>query len=159
MWFFKDHPLSRRRALSLLLCKGKAPPQPQLAPPSQEEGGQREGERQRCEAPALRAVSTRLGAGATFITSTCCCLSLFRHSSTFSLSSGRLERKKRHREQSLQCISLYNLQCLFEFILLWYLLTLLRKYRFQHFQKNAESTYPSEVKCTRKTTNCYRSCL
>lgn len=47
MWFFKDHPLSRRRAQSLLLCKGKAPSQHQLAPPSQKEGKQRDRERDR----------------------------------------------------------------------------------------------------------------
>lgn len=166
MWFFKDHPLSRRRAQSLMLCKEKAPPQHQLAPPSQKEGKQNTGRETELlsTSKALEVVPSRLGAGATFITSTCCCLSLFRQASTFSLSPGRLERKKRHREQSLQCISLYNLQYIWnyfcEFMLLLYLLTLLWKYIFlQLFQKNIESIYPSKIKYRRERRNSYRSCL
>lgn len=126
---------------------------------------ERQGERQLLStSEALEVVPSRLGAGATFITSTCCCLSLFRQASTFSLSAGRLERKKRHQEQSLQCISLYNLQYIWnyfcEFMLLLYLLTLLWKYIFlQLFQKNIESIYPSKIKYRRERRNSYRSCL
>lgn len=157
MWFFKDHPLWRRRARSLLLCKGKASPQHQLAPPSQKEGRQRDRER---DSETDSAAKRQQGPGSGVLPTGCwgylhyvhALLSQFVQAGQHFQSLSWEARKEKKDSKSKVCnvfpftiCSIYGITCASSHYsdICW----LLQKYIFlQLFQKNIESIYPSKVK-------------